>query len=675
VIGFSVRARRAALAASVLVLAGLGSPWATVAKAQTTRPTVPACRDTDGNGNIDNDGDGLCDNWETEGLDVDSDGVIDLRLAGASLNHKDVYQEIDYMTGRRPLQTAIDDVVLAFEKAPVANPDGTPGIRLRLQIDDEVPFTNKTQFEPNCHLPVPTPPAGVSDFCATKAKFFGTAAERAQGAKTLAAKRFVSRYGLFADEYLSESANSTTLGVAGQVPDGNGDDLMITVGTEGGKRDIESGTYMHELGHLLGLRHGGRDNVYCKPNHLSVMNYNYEVENAPSLRRPLDYSRQKLPTLNEASLNEQAGIQGPADRLAAYGDPKLTAPANGPIDWNRNGVIDTAPVSADINVGPTCSGAAGLTTLEGSEDWGFLMYKTLWSTDRNAVTKAAPILRKEVGEEFVTSTVSFHIDLTMADLRAQSPDTDGDGVLNVDDDCVFKQNADQGDGDGIGNACEDDTPPSVDAGADVTGPAGTPLALHGGVSDDGNVADELEFAWDYAPLGNTDPGARCAIADPSSADTRITCDPGTFLLTLRATDGVTPHVTDSTVVTAEPTPQTMRCAALESSLRQTTNPSLRQQLESALVLTGCRPGGTTTTTLSTTTTTSPSSTTTTTPSSTTTTVAPTTTTTPPSTSTTVSRNEALCRSLQQIRGSTSDPAQRRAIESAMQSRGCAIPAA
>ncbi len=30
---------------------------------------------------------------------------------------------------------------------------------------------------------------------------------------------------------------------------------------------------MHELGHNLGLRHGGMDDLNCKPNYLSVMNY------------------------------------------------------------------------------------------------------------------------------------------------------------------------------------------------------------------------------------------------------------------------------------------------------------------------------------------------------------------------------------------------------------------
>ena len=30
---------------------------------------------------------------------------------------------------------------------------------------------------------------------------------------------------------------------------------------------------MHELGHTLGLQHGGADDVNLKPNYLSVMSY------------------------------------------------------------------------------------------------------------------------------------------------------------------------------------------------------------------------------------------------------------------------------------------------------------------------------------------------------------------------------------------------------------------
>ena len=64
---------------------------------------------------------------------------------------------------------------------------------------------------------------------------------------------------------------------------------------------------MHELGHNLGLRHGGGDNVNCKPNYYSVMSYSRQLPDFLS-PRPLDYSRGAQPTLNESALSEGGGV-------------------------------------------------------------------------------------------------------------------------------------------------------------------------------------------------------------------------------------------------------------------------------------------------------------------------------------------------------------------------------
>src|SRR3954464_790339 len=77
---------------------------------------------------------------------------------------------------------------------------------------------------------------------------------------------------------------------------------------------------MHELGHTLGLGHGGGDGVNCKPNYLSVMNYLFQFPYGnEDPNRPLDYSRVALPALNEASLDEPGGVGGPAGRLPGLG--------------------------------------------------------------------------------------------------------------------------------------------------------------------------------------------------------------------------------------------------------------------------------------------------------------------------------------------------------------------
>ena len=49
-----------------------------------------------------------------------------------------------------------------------------------------------------------------------------------------------------------------------------------------GTTDEQAGTFMHELGHTLGLRHGGGDGENCKPNYLSIMSYSRQFAGARS---------------------------------------------------------------------------------------------------------------------------------------------------------------------------------------------------------------------------------------------------------------------------------------------------------------------------------------------------------------------------------------------------------
>jgi hypothetical protein len=49
--------------------------------------------------------------------------------------------------------------------------------------------------------------------------------------------------------------------------------------------NYQAGTLMHELGHNLGLRHGGGDDINRKPNYVSVMNYLYSPLGLPTIGR------------------------------------------------------------------------------------------------------------------------------------------------------------------------------------------------------------------------------------------------------------------------------------------------------------------------------------------------------------------------------------------------------
>jgi endonuclease/exonuclease/phosphatase family metal-dependent hydrolase len=91
-----------------------------------------------------------------------------------------------------------------------------------------------------------------------------------------------------------------------------------------------------------------------------------------------------------------------------------------------------------------------------------------------------------------------------------------------------------------------DFPPNVDAGPSAFGVEGAPITLRGSAFD---RESSPTLAWTYEPAGEVDPGTSCAFADPSAAQTTITCtDDGVFTATLTARDGVNQPVSDSTDV-------------------------------------------------------------------------------------------------------------------------------
>jgi hypothetical protein len=89
-------------------------------------------------------------------------------------------------------------------------------------------------------------------------------------------------------------------------------------------------------------------------------------------------------------------------------------------------------------------------------------------------------------------------------------------------------------------------PPTVDAGPDASGTEGSPIALHGSVSDPDSTP---AISWSYTTGSGVDAGTTCAFASTASPVTTFTCtDDGTFTVTLTADDGVNPPVSDSATV-------------------------------------------------------------------------------------------------------------------------------
>jgi hypothetical protein len=343
----------------------------------------------------DADGDGLLNTWEENGIDVNNDGMIDFVLPQANPRHKNLYVETDYMNFHQPISAGIDNVKNAFGSAPVSNPDGVTGVNLFVQLDENI--THQDQIN------------GAAGLLAIKRVWFGTAAERADpnNATLLAAKRLAFHYGPFVHDRSDFPGSS---GVSNGRPSM---EFFVSLGAQGyardpvtnhsvGTRSQQAATFMHELGHNLGLAHGGGDEINCEPNYLSIMSYSFQFPDYVS-NRPLDYSRSVLDRLDEEILNESKGISQstPSGLTTVYNGP--SAPYKGPqyptagrsVDFNINGVIDNGTVTSDINGGLACGTPGPGPVSTGFNDWSNLRYIT---TPAEALT-GLQVQQLEVPEE------------------------------------------------------------------------------------------------------------------------------------------------------------------------------------------------------------------------------------------------------------------------------------
>jgi hypothetical protein len=183
---------------------------------------------------------------------------------------------------------------------------------------------------------------------------------------------------------------------------------------------FEAGTFMHELGHNLGLWHGGGlfdhgEFINYKPNFISVMNYRDQggilqadavgSEQIKSCSRDkdcgpaalctlgiphnictrYDYSDQLLPTggptpgvLDErGQLSEPAGLGTGRPDLFYYSDANCIdhmAPSDGPVDWDGDGDTTGTGLTVDLDFiwfGSRCPSGV-YVPLHGHNDWADL---------------------------------------------------------------------------------------------------------------------------------------------------------------------------------------------------------------------------------------------------------------------------------------------------------------
>ena len=313
----------------------------------------------------DSDGDGINDGDETLG----TFGLLNLPQMGCNPLRRNILIEYDWfddslecaLHSHRPSETALNNVAAAFAASPNVNPDGTTGIFLIQDRGDGGIFNGGNRVSDQDSAA--NIAGGVSG-----AAFFSY-----KGAHFAANRVGYFHYCLLPHRYNSTSNSSGQAEI-------NGDDLIVSLYCFGSDRNVAH-TIMHELGHNLGLRHGGDVDCNYKPNYNSVMNYRYQFPGAnTNCAVPgsglLAYSPGVRIELNELALDESKGVCG-----------------NVPIDWDEDGTIELLVTkdinSQDTNQATTCGGT--LSILRDFNDWGALFFGGIGDSDGRSVVSVEVI--------------------------------------------------------------------------------------------------------------------------------------------------------------------------------------------------------------------------------------------------------------------------------------------
>ena len=285
----------------------------------------------------DTDGDGLSDGDEVLGT---LDG-LDLPALGANPLRRDLLVEYDWFDdelecgahSHAPTAAVLQRVAAAFAAAPLVNPDGSTGIHLIQDVGQGGVFDGGGRIEGHS---AQLPGALDATFQAIKDGHFA------------ANRRGYFRYVLMPHRYNGGSASSGYAEVVG-------DDAIVSLyclATE----DNVARTILHELGHNLGLHHGGFEACNGKPNYNSLMNYRYQftgLDSSCTARGAHDdglSSGERL-VLDENAIDEFQGVCG-----------------NPPIDWNGNGTLETG-IARNLRPGFEAECGSSLRRLEDFDDW------------------------------------------------------------------------------------------------------------------------------------------------------------------------------------------------------------------------------------------------------------------------------------------------------------------
>lgn len=298
----------------------------------------------------DTDGDGLSDSWEKYGADINGDGLVDVDLPamGADPNVPDIFVEVDWMV--RPQKKFIFWETQSYRNlAPSSNAmymvfQAFKAHNINIHIDageNSIDFVTGKKWG---YLSQGNQIEYVKSFDLDN---WGTTVQE----NFTNERSYIFRHCIFVDQYNNTTSSGIANGIPGQYFIVANQDWVF----EGGDTSV-AGTFMHELGHTLGLKHGGCDHVHYKPNYLSIMNYLFQTTGLAGTGS-IDYSNYKLPDIDENCINEGLGVDpygvtaGSGLGTKWYYNGKqfsVDSIANSVIDFNNDGNIENN-IKLDLN--------------------------------------------------------------------------------------------------------------------------------------------------------------------------------------------------------------------------------------------------------------------------------------------------------------------------------------
>ncbi|TCS39435.1 lamin tail-like protein [Paucimonas lemoignei] len=348
---------------------------------------TPAGKNDVAPGAVDSDGDGIPDSAKLYGGTY---AGLDLYAMGARPGRRDLFIEIDYMNsadpGITPRREALQKLLDAFAEHNIAVHIDTGN--LYSGSYDPAQFNlgggNAVNYAPCIQLSAASAETSrnCTSFYIYKSQNFDVR------------RKFIFHYAIFGSS-LNPNGSAGSSGVAELY----GSDLIVSLGNYGLTTfpgaglnllvNLQASTLMHELGHNLGLHHGGDEDTNYKPNHYSVMNYMYQfaglsdtpnsafaaeryylannmkgksycnlVENSPcSSDFRISYSNGSSGDLDERNLVESANI-GRGSVPGAY------------ADWDNDGALSGYGMARNIN--PQMG--SSLEVLHDFNEWGNLTF-------------------------------------------------------------------------------------------------------------------------------------------------------------------------------------------------------------------------------------------------------------------------------------------------------------